>query len=128
MFSLRAFARRAPRPASQIANYTTRISRPSIQSFIKPSSILSLRPQPFKAAFSTSPSRFDEAGIELATKLQSEINIEAENNDTNTDSDGNVKQFFDNNSFWSVEDIEGEQDVTITRQYDDETIVRTSQP
>ncbi|KAK5172681.1 Mitochondrial acidic protein mam33 [Saxophila tyrrhenica] len=122
MLSLRAFARRAPRSASQLAGYTTRSSiRPATETFAKPSSVFSARYQPLKA-FSTSASRFDDAGQELAAKLEGEINIESENSESSTDSDSNVKTFFDQNSFWSVEDKSGEQDVFLTRSYDDENI------
>ncbi len=127
MLSLRALARRAPRSASQLASYTTRSSiRPITQSFVKPTSILSSRYQPSKALFSTTPSRFDDAGQELAAKLEGEINIESENNESSTDSDSNVKTFFDQYDFWSAEDTSGEQDVLLKRSYDDEQIVRSN--
>lgn len=126
MLSLRALARRTPRSASQLVSYTTRSSiRPITQSFVKPTSILASRYQPSKALFSTTPSRFDDAGQELAAKLEGEINIESENNESSTDSDSNVKTFFDQYDFWSVEDTSGEQDVLLKRSYDDEQIVRT---
>jgi complement component 1 Q subcomponent-binding protein len=124
MLSLRAIARRAPRSASQLASYTTRsAARPAYQSFIKPSSILAAHRQPLTSAFSTSASRFDDVGTELAAKLEGEINIEAENNENSTDSDSNVKAFLDQQSDWSIEDKAGEQDVFLTRTYDDEQIV-----
>ena len=55
--------------------------------------------------------------------VNSEISIEQENDGQTTDSDSNVQQFLDQNSYWEVEDKEGEQQVTLKRTYDDETIV-----
>ncbi|KAK3715561.1 Mitochondrial acidic protein mam33 [Vermiconidia calcicola] len=120
MLSIRAFARWAPRTTSRIANYTTRTPfRPAARSIPKSTTLLAQRFQP---AFSTSARRPDEIGQELGAKLESEISIESENNESTTDSDSNVKTFFDENDFWSVEDKEGEQDVVLKRSYDDEQI------
>ena len=47
----------------------------------------------------------------------------SENNESSTDSDSNAKAFLDQNDFWQIEDKEGEQEVLLRRQYDDEHIV-----
>ena len=51
------------------------------------------------------------------------MQLESENSDSQTDSDSNVKAFLDQNDFWQMEDKEGEQDVVLRREYDDEDIV-----
>jgi len=55
-------------------------------------------------------------------KLESEIRLEEENSDAQADSDANVQQFLEQNSEWSLKATEGQQDVVLSRQYDDETI------
>ena len=46
------------------------------------------------------------------------------NNDSNTGSDSNVKVFLDQNDHWSLQDTDGEQEVMLTRSFDeDEKIV-----
>ena len=51
------------------------------------------------------------------------VNRRSSNNDSNTGSDSNVKTFMDQNDHWSLQDIEGEQEVMLTRDFDDEKIV-----
>ena len=129
MYALRAITRRAPRIAPQLANYTTKSSalRPALQSISKPSSILASRYPSITSHFSTSASRSDSSGQELALKLQSEISFESENSETNHDSDSGVSDFLGRNDFWTLKDTEGEQDVVLERAYDgDEKIVRNS--
>ena len=46
------------------------------------------------------------------------------NNESTTDSDSNVKAFLDQNDFWSLQDTDGEQEIMLTRSFDDEQIVR----
>ena len=45
------------------------------------------------------------------------------NNESTTDSDSNVKAFLDQNDFWKLQDTDGEQEVMLTRSFDDEQIV-----
>ena len=46
------------------------------------------------------------------------------NNDSSTGSDSNVKVFLDQNDHWSLQDTDGEQEVMLTRSFDeDEKIV-----
>jgi hypothetical protein len=51
------------------------------------------------------------------------VDCRSSNNDSNTGSDSNVKVFMDQNEHWSLQDIEGEQEVMLTRDFDDEKIV-----
>jgi complement component 1 Q subcomponent-binding protein len=125
MLSLRAFARRAPRNAFQIARLSTRPPAcPAVQRFLRSNTLLKSRYQPFAAAFSTTSSRFDDRSQELSVRLNHEIGIEEENNNAETASNTNVKSFMDENAAWEFEDNQGEQDVLMKRTYDDEQIVR----
>lgn len=117
---LRTLARRAPRNAPQLAQYSVRCaSRPTLQTLARP--ILSSR---HPSQFSTSAWRLDNIGQELAAKLESEITIESDNSEAGTDSDSNVNSFLDQ-SEWTVKDVEGEQDVLLEKSFDDEKIVST---
>lgn len=73
-------------------------------------------------SFSTTFTRRDDASQELAAKLQAEIDLESEDNANPADSDGNIELFKTQNPDWTIEDTQGEQDVLLTRKYDDETI------
>jgi complement component 1 Q subcomponent-binding protein len=66
--------------------------------------------------------RFDQHSQHLAVKLQSEINLEQEEAALGTGSDDGVKSFFAENPDWSVIDTDGEQDVFLTRKYEDEDV------
>lgn len=77
---------------------------------------------PLRSLFSTTSGRFDDASQELSAKLDNEIALEGENTESQADSDSNVKGFLEQNDFWTLNAPEGEQEVTLTRQYDDETI------
>jgi hypothetical protein len=48
------------------------------------------------------------------------------NNESATDSDSNVKAFLDQNDFWTLQDTDGEQEVMLTRSFDDEQIVSST--
>jgi len=75
------------------------------------------------ASFSTSGLRFvDQHSQQLALKLDAEIDLEHEDSKLGTGSDDGVKQFFAENPDWSVADAEGEQDVFLTRKYEDEDV------
>ncbi|KAI6848882.1 hypothetical protein KC327_g1458 [Hortaea werneckii] len=119
MMSLRAFARAAPRITSRINSTTATASfRPALQSAITRSSASSQLPR----CFSTSFRRSDDAAQELAAKLHQEIQLETEENASPADSDSNIAAFTSQNPHWSIHDTPGEQEVTLTRKYDDETI------
>jgi len=117
MLSLRAFARSAPRTASRIASYTTQTSfRPAVQSAFRQ------RASQIPRCFSTSFARFDDAAQELAAKLNQEIQLETEENSSPADSDSNIETFKSQNSHWEIQDKAGEQEVLLTRKYEDEHI------
>ncbi|KAM3417771.1 hypothetical protein BST61_g6000 [Cercospora zeina] len=116
MLSLRALARSAPRTASRLA--TTSI-KPSFTSTLR-SRISQQAPR--SALFSTTRARFDEFSQQLAAKLDNEISIENDESATEAGSDQNIAQFKDQNPFWTFEDVAGEQDVFLTRKYEDEQI------
>ena len=59
---------------------------------------------------------------ELSAKLESEIQLESDNSDAQHDSDTNVQRFLAENPDWTLEAPEGQQDVVLKREYDDETI------
>ena len=147
MLSLRAFSRAIPRSTSRIAIFSTRASlRPAFRTPFRSNVISSTRVQPLRAGFSTTCSRFDETGQELGAKLDKEIEIEygmphsysrwrtvltimgdrSANNESTTDSDSNVKAFLDQNDFWTLQDTDGEQEVMLTRSFDDEQIVSST--
>lgn len=118
MLSLRTLARSAPRTAARFAS----------TSIVKPSPFTStIRSQISQqisrsALFSTSRARFDEHSQQLAVKLESEISIENDESAAQAGSDQNIEQFKAENPFWSIEDVAGEQDVFLTRKYEDEQI------
>ena len=120
MMSLRAIARAAPRSASRITSTSTRstILRPALRTATRSSPITSQIPR----CFSTSYPRFDDASQELAAKLTQEIQLESEENSAPADSDSNIQHFLSQNSQWSLEDTEGEQEVLLKRKYEDEEI------
>lgn len=115
---LRFFIRSAPRSVARIA---TTSSRPAFTSSI-PSKITSQAPRIAAANFSTTRSRFDQYSQQLAAKLDSEIAIETDESNTQAGSDSNVESFSAENPFWEIQDKAGEQDVYLTRKFDDETI------
>ncbi|KAI5361706.1 putative mitochondrial glycoprotein [Septoria linicola] len=117
MMSLRTLARSAPRTAARFATTSIKPSPfPStIRSRISPHT-------PRSALFSTTRTRFDEHSQQLAAKLESEISIEHDESASQAGSDQNIEQFKAENPFWSIEDVAGEQDVFLTRKYEDEQI------
>ncbi|KAK5110240.1 hypothetical protein LTR85_001299 [Meristemomyces frigidus] len=117
MFSLRAFARAAPRTTTRIASYSTRTTlRPAVQTAFR-----SRAPQ-LPRCFTTSLPRFDDASQELAAKLNQEIQLESEENSTPADSDSNIDTFKSQNQHWDIIDEPGVQEVQLKRTYDDEQI------
>jgi len=115
MISIRALARAAPRTASRLT--ATKVARPSFQAAIR-SPITSQLPR--IAAFSSSRFLRDEYSQQLAAKLSSEIQIET--SDADEDSSSIVDNFKAENPDWTIEDTVGEQEIFLTRKFDDETI------
>ena len=114
--------RSLPRTTSRIASFSTRTStlRPTFRQALASSA--QPRLPVLRAAFSTSSIRKDDIGQELAVKLQSEISLERENEDNQADSDSNVQQFLAQNDFWTRSESATNNEVLLTRTYDDETI------
>ncbi|KAK5114351.1 hypothetical protein LTR62_002603 [Meristemomyces frigidus] len=120
MLALRAIARSAPRTVSRIAASTPKTA------FIRPSLQTSLRSQiqqtSLLRAFSTSFVRRDDASQELAAKLQQEIALETEDSNAPAESNENIQRFLEQNSHWELHDLDNNQEVLLTRQYEDESI------
>ncbi|KAK0250057.1 hypothetical protein B0A54_01819 [Friedmanniomyces endolithicus] len=120
MFSLRAFARAAPRATARFASYSTRTTfRPSIHT-----TTVALRSPTTQIprCFSTTFPRLDDASQELAAKLNQEIQIESEENSTPADSNENIQLFLSQNDHWQLHDDSNNQEVLLTRKYEDEDI------
>ncbi|KAK3070790.1 Mitochondrial acidic protein mam33 [Teratosphaeriaceae sp. CCFEE 6253] len=122
MLCLRTFARAAPRATARIASYSTRTPfRPSIHtptSALRSSSRLVSAPR----LFSTTHFLRDDAAQELAAKLTQEIQLESEETSSPADSNINIKDFLAQNDHWTLVDEDSNQEVLLTRQYEDETI------
>jgi len=117
MFSIRSYARSAPRAINRLTSSALRTPALRQSSFIqaawKPS-----RTQ-ITSAFSTSTSRRAAGDEELVQKLDAEIGLENEMKE----SEGvptSVKDFIENGPF-EVLDVPGEEEVVLTRKYEDET-------
>jgi len=116
MFSIRSYARSAPRAVTRLTSSALRapaLRRSALQATWKPS-----RTQ-FASAFSTSTSRRAAGDEELVQKLDAEIGLENEMKET----EGvptSVKDFLENGPF-EVTDVPGEEEVVLTRKYEDET-------
>ncbi|KAK4891444.1 Mitochondrial acidic protein mam33 [Elasticomyces elasticus] len=120
MLSLRTFARAAPRTTARIASYSTRTSfRPA--SLQTPAFRLPTSTQ-LPRCFSTTFPRFDDAALELAAKLNQEVLLEKEENSTPADSNENIKNFLGQNDHWNLVDLPDNQEVQLTRKYEDEDI------
>lgn len=123
MLSIRALARTSARTLPRLATTSFRpntIARPAC-TILKASSIFVARP-----AFSTTALRRDTAGetdSDLAAKLQVELDLET---DVKEDAvlPASIKDFIENGPF-KVTDIEGKDDVVLTREFGDEKITVT---
>ncbi|KAK4556460.1 Mitochondrial acidic protein mam33 [Recurvomyces mirabilis] len=127
--SLRNLARAAPRTASRIVSSTPK------SSFIRPSlhtTLQTLRPQQPQLsslrAFSTSHKLRDDASQELAAKLSSEYALETEDSATPASSDENIQTFLSQNPHWNLHDLDHNQEVLLTRTYEDEEITVSFSP
>ncbi|CZR64197.1 related to mitochondrial acidic matrix protein [Phialocephala subalpina] len=120
MFSIRSFARAAPRTISRLSTSTLRTQS------ARPVSLLQSAWRPARtqcvAAFSTSTMRRSEGegDAELVAKLESEIQMENEMKE-----DGgiptSVKDYLENGPF-EIIDTPGQEDVVLTRTFGDEKI------
>lgn len=118
----RALSRSLPRATSRLAQSTTRrtLLQPTLRASLRQST---LRPQAiWQAGFSTSQKHFDAVSQELSAKLASEISLEGENTTAQTDSDAGAERFLGENSQWTLESPDGEQNVVLRREFDDEII------
>jgi complement component 1 Q subcomponent-binding protein len=119
MMSIRTFARSAPRSVARMTAASLRqsVARPS--TFAKASSVAALR----SAAFSTTPFRAaaaSEANEELSAKLESELQIEEELQDSEQQP-ASIKDFLENGPFELV-DTPGQEVVKLTRTFGEEKI------
>ncbi|EMD00016.1 hypothetical protein BAUCODRAFT_361176 [Baudoinia panamericana UAMH 10762] len=119
MLCLRAFARSAPRATSRIASYS---ARSALRPATRQTALRSSRTCSLPRYFSISLPRFDDASQELAAKLNQEIQLESEESSTPAESDSNISNFLGQNPHWTVHDVQGEQEVMLTRKYEDEDI------
>lgn len=120
MLSIRSFARSAPRIVPRLANSTVR--QPAArQVFLSHSAWRPARTQ-YSAAFSTTAIRASKAAEgdeELVAKLESEIEMENEMKEEGG-VPTSIKDYLENGPF-ELQDIPGREDVTLTRQFGDET-------
>ena len=117
----RAVFRVLPRTTSRLASFTTRTAfKPAFQLPLRQNA--SLIQSASRAAFTTTTVRQDSVSQELAVKLENEIRLEEENADAQHDSDAGVNEFLAKNDFWTLTADEGQQDVVLSRSYDDEII------
>ncbi|KIN01023.1 hypothetical protein OIDMADRAFT_163100 [Oidiodendron maius Zn] len=121
MLSIRSFARSAPRIVPRLASSTVR--QPAArQVFLSHSAWRPARTQ-YSAAFSTTAIRASKAAEgdeELVAKLESEIEMENEMKEEGG-VPTSIKDYLENGPF-ELQDIPGREDVTLTRQFGDETI------
>ncbi|EOA89736.1 Mitochondrial acidic protein mam33 [Exserohilum turcicum] len=121
MLSLRSLARSAPRSA---ARFSTKAVRP--QAFLRQTAAFqpawAVAAPRLTASFSVSAARRQDSGIneELVAKLESEIVME-ESMKEDEDLSANIKEYLDNSPF-EIEDQPGNQEVVLTRTYNDEKI------
>ncbi len=126
MFSIRSFARTAPRTISRLSTSALRTQS------ARPASLLQSAWRPARtqcaAAFSTSSIRRSEGegDAELVAKLESEIQMENELKE-----DGgiptSVKDYLENGPF-EIIDTPGQEDVILTRKFGDEKYAIFTEP
>ncbi|KAB2102485.1 hypothetical protein AG0111_0g9059 [Alternaria gaisen] len=120
MMSLRNLARSAPRSA---ARFSTKAVRPqsSLRQAFQPAAWAAPIPR-LTASFSMSAAKREDSGTneELVAKLQSEISME-EGMKEDEDLSHNIKEYLENSPF-EIEDKAGNQEVVLTRTFNDEKI------
>ncbi|KAF9638550.1 Mitochondrial glycoprotein [Lasiodiplodia theobromae] len=117
MLSFRSIARSAPR---SFARLSIKAARPVL---FKPTTLQAawrpaLAPR-LTSAFHTSAPRF-EVQDTLVAKLESELNLEGDVGEAESYSQ-NIKDYLENSPF-EVTDVTGEEEVVLTRKYNNETI------
>ncbi|OJD34698.1 regulatory protein suaprga1 [Diplodia corticola] len=120
MLSFRSIARSAPR---SLARLSTKAARPAL---FKPSTLQATwrtasAPR-LASAFHTSAPRY-EVQDALVAKLESERNLETDVGEPENYTD-NIKDYFENSPF-SVKDVPGQEEVVLTRKYNNENITVT---
>ncbi|KAL4810111.1 mitochondrial glycoprotein [Aspergillus unguis] len=127
MLSIRAAARTVPRTFSRSIASSSRSSlfRPVSNlpktSFIQPSLKQAIRPS--YATFSTSRTfKQAEGDAELSAKLEDELKHEKSSGLEDLDSSVQNIQYVLQNNSWEVKDVPGEQEVVLTKKFDNEEI------
>ncbi|KAI5863886.1 mitochondrial glycoprotein [Durotheca rogersii] len=127
MMSLRAVARSAPRTLTRFSSTAMRQSRAAQPiSLLKSTSWAPYRSSQFASAFSTSQFRrapAPEVDGELSAKLESELHFEADMKE-HTPTPASITDFLDNSPF-KLEDVDGKEDLVLTRKFGNETITIT---
>ena len=117
MFSVRSFARSAPRAATRMTSSALRSPALKQASFIQ--AALKSSSSQYVSSFSTSSSRKANKGDEeLIIKLDSEVVMENEMKEESAPA--SIQEYIENGPF-EVIDVPGEEDVVLTRTYGDET-------
>ncbi|USP73288.1 hypothetical protein yc1106_00562 [Curvularia clavata] len=121
MLALRNLARTVPRST---ARFSTKAVRPqaALRQTVAFQPAWTASVPRLTASFSISAARREDSGVneELVAKLQSEISME-ESMQEDEDLSANIKEYLDNSPF-EIEDQAGNQEVVLTRTYNDEKI------
>jgi len=126
MLSIRTFTRSLPRAVTRISASAPKRQLPVAQTGLFAVSGRNTAAPRFAAAFSTSGARWEKEGEvddELAAKLESELQLENQMRDSDERSP-TIDDFLSTSGF-SVEDIPGQQEVTLTKQFGNEKIIVT---
>ncbi|KAF1839609.1 regulatory protein-like protein suaprga1 [Decorospora gaudefroyi] len=120
MLGLRNLARAAPRSAARLSTKAIRPASLRQSAAFQPAWAVPI-PR-LAASFHMSAVRRQDGGVneELVAKLQSEISME-EDMKEDEDLSANIKEYLENSPF-EIEDKVGNQEVVLTRQYNDEKI------
>lgn len=116
MLAFRSVARTAPRAVCRIA--TSSITKPARSAIFQAAKLSTPK---FTAHFSTSRqcrATSGETDVELATKLESELQIEQETRDED-ETPTSVKEYLENGPF-EIEDVPGKEEVVLSRKFGDE--------
>ncbi|KAL0259850.1 Mitochondrial acidic protein mam33 [Diplodia seriata] len=117
MLSFRSIARSAPR---SLARLNTKVARPAL---FKPTTLQATWRAPsaprLASAFHTSAPRH-EVQDALVAKLESELSLEGDVEEPEAYS-ANIKDYFENSAF-AVKDVPGQEEVVLTRKYNNENI------
>ncbi|KAI9847222.1 MAG: hypothetical protein M1838_000982 [Thelocarpon superellum] len=127
MLSIRALTRSVARQGRRVSTPVvhSRIARPSLlqTSWIKAPTAMATAVPRLSAAFSTSRIRWEKQGevdVELVAKIESELQMEKEMRDSD-EVPVSVKDYLENGPF-EIEDVSGQEEVVLTRNFGDEQI------